>query len=997
MKLSIAAKGLILVAVPLIFELAFVGSLYFSLKQAEHEIDSELRRQATFEQLTILYRHMLTESFVCGFHMLASESNLPDSQTSRKNIIDTLNEVDRLVGNEPSQKFCCMRLKDAIDSYLKVLKNISETDPSTMMANINSGQGSVFSEMENGMKSFDRGIIVLKGSMSQNGEERDKSSDSELQRLLLTAVFFDISITVLLALSFARNISTRLNKLAENTRRVSRNLPPMPLLGGTDELSGLDLVIHKMSDELKAAEAQRKQLTSMVRGKLQAPLSEARSIMLSLQESNSTDLPAPAIEWMRKSAANLDRLLHLLEDLTQLQQLDEGKIELKKTELKSTDLVKNAIESVQSLAGKKQVQITSDCKDLSFYGDRERITQVLINFLSNAIKFSPKKASIFVTVKDLIDEVEFRVRDQGPGVPKEVQGKIFERYEQSNRDDATSRGGAGLGLNICSIIADSHGGDLGVDSEVGFGSEFWLRLPKAAQNNPSRALPEKETRSRKASEPRSSKAKYPSLRIWQKGLVVVAVPLILQMIFLFFLSNMLMKAQNEIDEEMHTMKINSSANDVFRESLSLCTHSAGIRLRPDPSIDILLYGYSVKGLLKELINLFELTNTNFDLSQQACAISKSTEEVLINTGKVTLYEHSEGDMASFLLLKKRLLVVQRNLDELATKVETFLSQLQQVKERSPLIRAQTRQNIAILILSALALSIFLSVALGLYFSKSISKRVTHLIENTLRFTANKELLAPLEGQDELAEFDKDFRSMVERIEQNQEFKRHILAVVSHELRTPLTSIYGSLTLMLSGALGPISQQSLVKASTATNNISQVIQLVNDLLDIERLEAGKFPVEIKTCSMNEILDQSLRKANEILQRDKALSVRNLENLLVKVDPEISVKAFSKLIVFCAEEQNSSDQTPIEILITKEQNFACVKVSDMGFGARTGASVLVFEKFQQDSGDNSGNKGAALTLSLCQTIFTRMDGEISLVKSNDAHRGYFKILLPLALEK
>ncbi|MCC6979254.1 MAG: hypothetical protein IT343_13100, partial [Candidatus Melainabacteria bacterium] len=110
--------------------------------------------------------------------------------------------------------------------------------------------------------------------------------------------------------------------------------------------------------------------------------------------------------------------------------------------------------------------------------DVKRITQVLINILSNAIKFSAENSSVVMDIKEVGDFAEIGVKDSGPGIALEHQAKIFNRFEQAGIAAKSSMKSTGLGLAIAQVIVIEHGGDIGVESEPGKGCRFWIRVPK---------------------------------------------------------------------------------------------------------------------------------------------------------------------------------------------------------------------------------------------------------------------------------------------------------------------------------------------------------------------------------------------------------------------------------------------------------------------------------------------------------------------------------------
>ncbi len=130
------------------------------------------------------------------------------------------------------------------------------------------------------------------------------------------------------------------------------------------------------------------------------------------------------------------------------------------------------------LAQPKKIKLENTSPDLSIYADEHRLVQVLINLISNAIKFSPQDGTISVTAQALPGAVEVSVIDNGRGVPKEQLKSVFERFKQVEASDASARGGSGLGLTICKALIELHSGLIAVESEEGSGSRFYFQIPQ---------------------------------------------------------------------------------------------------------------------------------------------------------------------------------------------------------------------------------------------------------------------------------------------------------------------------------------------------------------------------------------------------------------------------------------------------------------------------------------------------------------------------------------
>ena len=167
-----------------------------------------------------------------------------------------------------------------------------------------------------------------------------------------------------------------------------------------------------------------------------------------------------------------------MSELLDLSRIDSGKLELKMQNFDLVDLVKETVDDVQQTT---QHQIlVNDKADCKFFGDKDRIGQVLLNLLTNAIKYSPKTNSIEVNIyKPSQNIISISVKDHGIGIDKKDHEKIFERFYRVEGKTEQTYPGFGIGLFIASEIINRHNGTISVESEKSKGSTFTFTLPIA--------------------------------------------------------------------------------------------------------------------------------------------------------------------------------------------------------------------------------------------------------------------------------------------------------------------------------------------------------------------------------------------------------------------------------------------------------------------------------------------------------------------------------------
>jgi signal transduction histidine kinase len=170
--------------------------------------------------------------------------------------------------------------------------------------------------------------------------------------------------------------------------------------------------------------------------------------------------------------------VELISDFLDVSKLEAGHIELKKRTVDLRELLKASLESYSAVANEKQVGLKEEIDPLlpAVEADPRRLEQVLNNLLSNALKFTPEGGEVFVGAGGNGKHVEIWVRDTGVGIPPEEIGQIFEKYKQTTSGATSEHKGTGLGLVICKMIVEAHGGSIRAKSEQG--TTFTFTLPK---------------------------------------------------------------------------------------------------------------------------------------------------------------------------------------------------------------------------------------------------------------------------------------------------------------------------------------------------------------------------------------------------------------------------------------------------------------------------------------------------------------------------------------
>ncbi|KPV42252.1 sensor histidine kinase [Alicyclobacillus ferrooxydans] len=173
------------------------------------------------------------------------------------------------------------------------------------------------------------------------------------------------------------------------------------------------------------------------------------------------------------------RMKNLVADLLTLTRLESGNGGLSFSKVNLQEVVAASVRVIEPIAQAAQVVVENTVTaDLVVWGAEEQLKQVVLNLVTNAIHYTPLGGVVTVFAESYVDRVKIHVADTGIGIPKEHQERVFERFYRVDRDRSRATGGTGLGLAIAKHIVQTHGGEIGVDSEPGLGSDFWFTVSR---------------------------------------------------------------------------------------------------------------------------------------------------------------------------------------------------------------------------------------------------------------------------------------------------------------------------------------------------------------------------------------------------------------------------------------------------------------------------------------------------------------------------------------
>ena len=232
--------------------------------------------------------------------------------------------------------------------------------------------------------------------------------------------------------------------------------------------------------DMKRMDRMKSEFVSTVSHELRTPLTSIRGSLGLIAGGVVGPLPPAAKGLVDIAKNNCERLIRLINDILDIEKIESGQMRLTLQTVSLQPLLKQAMAANEGFAGQHGVNLRLQAPDeaVMVSVDTDRLAQVLTNLLSNAVKFSPKSEAVEVTLSGRPDHVRVEVRDHGPGIPKEFQQRIFQKFSQADSSDTRQKGGTGLGLNISKAIIERMGGSIGFGSAPGGGTTFYFELPR---------------------------------------------------------------------------------------------------------------------------------------------------------------------------------------------------------------------------------------------------------------------------------------------------------------------------------------------------------------------------------------------------------------------------------------------------------------------------------------------------------------------------------------
>ncbi len=300
---------------------------------------------------------------------------------------------------------------------------------------------------------------------------------SILGRILRNELFIILLIGSLLIAIAARYVVRPLQRLTRATRMMAKGDFNVRLQSKRkDEIGQLTESFNRMARELGALETTRRQFVSDVSHEIQSPLTSIKGFTQALMHKQMDE--DSRMRLLGIIAEESNRLSRLSEDLLQLSALEYEHLKLNVSRYRLDEQLRDVVIALEPQWSGKSLDISLDSDETPLTADRDKLNQLWMNLLGNAVKFTEAGGRVSIEMKDSGEFVTMTISDSGQGIPEDELGHIFKPFYKVDKARERSVQGNGIGLSIVKRIVDLHGGDIQVSSRLGVGTTISVRLPK---------------------------------------------------------------------------------------------------------------------------------------------------------------------------------------------------------------------------------------------------------------------------------------------------------------------------------------------------------------------------------------------------------------------------------------------------------------------------------------------------------------------------------------
>lgn len=969
--MKVVHKGLLIILVPLLMQVAMLLGVQKSLDDAKEDIDETARCRDVLAVVDSIRREN-TRECLASFFSTGDQANRElqnRKKTADARIEAAFHELEQLTKNSAEESKLAAECKSVI-KYSRALQRLLKQLPPgyTTFSPAQEGRAGSGAQHIDRIKMPVVEFIALYGKSANALPQKVKAMRSQVTRLLICAGLLTCGTALFLVFWLGTDMSRRLDHVFANARRMMLSQELDRPIVETDEIAALDETLYSSATALRANEEFRQGLVATVSHELRTPLSSVGAAMSVLSSGTVGKLSDRANELLRSATKTALGLMSMINNLLDLDRLESGKLSSSSQNINLADAIQSATNFVFDAAAAKGIIISiAPASPILVCADREQILRLCEELLSAVVQHAD--AGSEVNVSFLADN-SLSIAYRGASTAIDTSVQTESESEESIADV--------LRWSVCQSLSGLNNLKLSLDSTSGQCSIVLRVVRKDAS-----ALAMKQPL------PTVQLLAPPAgilliKRIW---LVLVIPVFICQVMFFIVASDVLTKMEQQLLAEYHSWKIMAAANLVTLSVSTAGMNATFYKATGDPLLrtrfadnqhdireqynkfaDLLGHESAEK---KRLVEEFKRAIDDF---------VRFTEEAIERPDSIVEEMMDDRDKSHLYNIIERYLV----------PIEKLIDEEKSLQDKNRESTATIRKQIESYVFATLIFSFVSMIGLSAFLTTRVTRRLSALME-TAQLLSKRKLLQPvLRGHDEFAKLDQILHFVDRELSSFEKFKSRIAGVMKRRLSNSLALIRNSMTEL--AEMEGLAQRARTRAGNVAADCSRLLRLVNDLMSVQTMEAGKFYLELESTTTDEIIDIAVLSVEPLTQRAGVTIEKPPASLPLLCDRDRMIQVLINLLSNAIK--FSDPDSSIELDVREVDGRIEITVTDFGRGIAPEQQERLFQRFEQaESSDWRDKKGSGLGLYICRTIVSEHGGDLGF--SSETGKGSrFWVRLPKA---
>lgn len=498
-KVSLSRKIIVLLAVPLLFELVFLAALIDAdRRSARYRLWQGRSTEAILSTTQVLGLMIDAEAGARGYVATGDPAFLDPYNNARQGLPSKLHLLEDVTRAEYG--FVTSTIPDV--HKVRDLERSAQFVLGDLREDINLVRAGRQAEALARLKAEKRAMDSFRVELAAFHDEElavQREQQAQLLRAEMTARTIIIALLAgnlvfmpIIVWFLTRNVGRRIHHIVENMSRLGAGELRLPALTRQDEIGRLDRGFHEMADRLRAADeqirsekdelerlnAEKNRFLGMAAHDLRNPLFGVLSLTEALIRRGS--VPEGDRKFLEQISKATKSMKALVDDFLDVSAIEAGELRLRLERVDLSSLIEESVAGQRDLAIRKNIEIHFErTGETAVVADRHKIGQVMVNLITNALKFSPEHSSVYVSIAASGAAARVSVADSGPGISPVDRDLLFRPFSVASARSTSGESSTGLGLAICRKIIEGHGGRIWVESNEGRGSVFMFELALA--------------------------------------------------------------------------------------------------------------------------------------------------------------------------------------------------------------------------------------------------------------------------------------------------------------------------------------------------------------------------------------------------------------------------------------------------------------------------------------------------------------------------------------